>query len=113
MICKLNKELFRKFFFIIPIFLSYVKMKRQKKAATVVAAEKGLLFLKGLAVGALIHGRIGFVSPYQNAIQGAEVFIIAVVCTLLNSTFDRFICFAIHDLFLLLFGFTDSMNKKG
>ena len=59
------------------------------------------LLAEGLAVGALIHGGIGLVSTYQDAIQGAEICILAVVSALRNSTLNALVSMAIHDLGLL------------
>ena len=51
-----------------------------------------LLLAEGLAVSALIHGGVLLVSTYQDAIQGAVVFGIAVVSALLHGAFDGLVC---------------------
>ena len=76
---------------------------KTKTAAECSAAAKGLCLLlaEGLAVGALVHGRVGLVGADQNLVQGAVVLTLAVVCALLNGTFDGLICIAVHVFFLL------------
>ena len=81
------------FFFIIPLQWYFVKTeksggKRRRKDT--------LLFLEGLAVGALIHSGICFVGTYQDFVQRAEIFTVTVVSALLNGTFDGFIGLAVH-----------------
>lgn len=39
---------------------------------------------------------------HQDPIQGTEVLTAAVMCALGNGTFDRLVCFAIHNLRLLI-----------
>ena len=56
----------------------------------------GLLLAERLAVGALIHSRILLVGTHQNPVQGAVVFGIAVVSTLLNGAFNALVCLAVH-----------------
>ena len=63
--------------------------------------SRKLLFTEGLAVGALIHSRVGFVGAYKDTVQGAVVCLITVICALRNGTLDALICFAIHFDFLL------------
>ncbi len=61
-----------------------------------------LLLAEGLAVGALVHSRIGLVGTYQDPLQGAVVGIFTMVGTLGNSTLNTLICMAAHSQFLLL-----------
>ena len=62
-----------------------------------------LLFAERLAVSALVHGGIVFVSAHQNAIQGAEVLCVAVVSAGLNGAFDALIGVGVHFRSLLIF----------
>ena len=67
------------------------------------ATADGILLLpEGLTVGALVHGRIGFVGAYHDAIQRAIVGIVAVICALLYSAFNGLVCFLVHFGLLLL-----------
>ena len=63
-----------------------------------------LLLSEGLAVSALVHGRILLVGAYQDAVQRAIVLGIAVISALLNGAFDALVGIAVHVLFLLCFG---------
>ena len=60
-----------------------------------------LLFAEGHAVGALVHSGIAFMGTHQDALQGAEILLTAVVCTLTNGTFNALVCVTIHVLLLL------------
>ena len=62
-----------------------------------------LLLAEGLAVGALIHCRVAFVSAHQDAVQGAEVLSVAVICAGLNGAFDALVCIGVHIRSLLIF----------
>jgi hypothetical protein len=55
------------------------------------------LLAEGLAVGALIHSGIGLMGADQDPLQRAEVCILAVMGTLLDSTFNALVCMAIHN----------------
>ena len=55
-----------------------------------------LLLAEGLAVGALVHSRICLMGTHQDALQGAEVCVLAVVCTLCNGAFNALVCMAVH-----------------
>ena len=48
---------------------------------------------------------------HQDLVQGAVVLTLAVVGTLLDGTLDRLVSIAIHNEFLLVIGFTDSINR--
>ena len=61
-----------------------------------------LLLAEGLAVSALILGRSSLVGAHQNAVQRAEVCILAVMLALLNSALNRLVCMAIHRVILLI-----------
>ena len=73
------------------------------KNAAAIAAAIGLSLAEGLAVGALIHGRVGLMGTNHDLIQGAVVFSVAVVSAGLDGAFNALIGMAIHILFLLLF----------
>ena len=49
---------------------------------------------------------------HQNPVQRTVVLVFAVVCALLNGTFDALIGMAVHSCFLLLIGFGISMGKR-
>ena len=70
--------------------------------AAAFAAAHSLLFPEGLAVGALVHGRILLVSTYQNPIQRTIVLGVTVVRALLDGAFDGHISIVFHDRGLLL-----------
>lgn len=61
-----------------------------------------LLLTEGHTVSALVLGGITLVGTNQNAFQRAVVLGIAMMGTLMDSTFDALVCMAIHSLFLLL-----------
>ena len=56
------------------------------------------LLAEGLAVGALVHGRVCLMGTNQNTLQRAEVGILAVMGALLDSTLNALVCMAIHSL---------------
>jgi hypothetical protein len=85
---------------------------RQVKKAAAEAAVIGLSLSEGLAVGTLVHGRVLLVGTNQDAVQGAVVRIVAVVSARLNGTLDTLVCMLVHDLFLLCFGFLNSMAQS-
>ena len=73
-----------------------------KNTAGFPAVNQYYLFLtEGHAVGALINSRICFMSAHKNTLQRAVVGLIAVMCALMDSTFDALVCIAVHNLFLL------------
>ena len=85
---------------IIKVFHLFVKGK--KTAAENPPQEALSLFLsEGLAVGALIHGRVCLMGTYQNLIQGAVVLAVTVIGAGLDGTFDALVCIAVHFHFLL------------
>ena len=55
-----------------------------------------LLLAEGLAVSTLVLSRRSLMGAHQNTLQRAEVCILAVMLALLNSTFNRLVCMAIH-----------------
>ena len=57
-----------------------------------------LLLAEGLAVGALILGRIDLVGAHQDPVQRAVVLVLAVVCTLLHGAFDALVGMTIHKI---------------
>ena len=60
------------------------------------AIKVSLLLTERLAVGTLIHCGVCLVSTHQDALQGTEVCILAVVCALLNGAFNALVCMAVH-----------------
>ena len=58
---------------------------KQKINAAAQAAAFYLALAEGLAVGALILGRIHFVSTHHDFIERAEVFVFCMMGTLLNG----------------------------
>ena len=60
------------------------------------------LLAEGLAVSALILGGSCLMGAHQNAVQRAEVCVLAVMLALLNSTLNRLVCMAIHSDILLI-----------
>ena len=68
----------------------------RKIAAAKAAAWKNLFFPEGLAVGALVHGGVGLVGAHHNPIQGAVVFVFAVISTLLYGAFDALVGMTVH-----------------
>ena len=86
---------------IIKVFPVFVKGKKNC-GGKIPPHESLRLFLpEGLAVGALIHGRIGFVGTHQNLVQRAVVFGVTVIGAGLDGTFDALVCIAVHIRFLL------------
>ena len=83
-------------------FLSYHIIPIRQGGNAEKAAAKGcrrwifLLLPEGLAVGALVHGRILLMGTNQDLVQGAVVLALAVVCALLDSAFDGLVCVAVH-----------------
>ena len=70
---------------------------KKKRGSSCCRAKYALLLLaEGHAVGALINGRVGLMGANKNAIQGAVVFTVTVVCTLLNGTLNGLVCMTIH-----------------
>ena len=67
------------------------------------AAANPLFLFEGQAIGALVHGGICLVGTNHNTFQGAVVCLVAVMCALLNGTFDALVSIAVHSPFLLLF----------
>lgn len=61
-----------------------------------------LLFTEGHAVGTLFNGGIALVGADQDPLQRAVICIGAVMCALLDGTFDTLVGMAVHNSFLLL-----------
>ena len=79
------------------------------KIGGVFTPPKILLHPEGLAVGTLVHSRVALVGAYQNAVQGAVIYIVAVVGALVNSAFDALVCVVVHNS-SSFFGDEDSMR---
>ena len=69
-----------------------------------------LLLAEGLAVGALVLGGVYLVGTHQDPVQGTEVLIVAVIDTLLDSTFDALVGMAVHKNASFDIGFGISMD---
>ena len=83
---------------IINVFPLFVKGKKNC-GGKIPPHEALLLFLpEGLAVSALIHGGVGLMGAHQNLVQRAVVFAVAVVCALLDSTFNALVCVTVHKI---------------
>lgn len=70
-----------------------------------------LLLAEGFAVGALVNSGVGLVGAYQDLIQGAVVFALAVVCALMDGALNTLVCIAIHNVSSFKNGFADSMAR--
>ena len=76
------------------------------------ASQRHSALTEGLAVGALVHGRVGFMGAYQNPVQRAVVLVLTVVGALVHRTLNTFVGVTIHNCFLLLIGFGYSMANR-
>ena len=56
------------------------------------------LLAEGLAIGALVHSRVGLMGTHQNALQRAVIGILAVMLALLDSTLNALVCMAVHSV---------------
>ena len=74
----------------------YFRQEEIEKAAAFATAYSALSLAEGLAIGALIHGRIGFMGTHQNLVQRAVVLVLTVVSARLDGAFDALVCMAIH-----------------
>ena len=72
-----------------------------------------LLLTEGLAVGTLIHSRICLMGTHQDALQGAEVCVLAVMSALGDSTLNALVCMAIHGRSSFWFDITSMPGKQG
>ena len=87
----------------------------RKKAAAENTAANGeieLLLAEGHAVGALILGGICLVGTHSDAVQRTVVFLLAVMCTLADSTLDGLVGMAVHKKASFEFGFGNSMRSR-
>ena len=113
---------FSRFFPIISEVMPFVKKRKKKqsrpgkKTLKPVSAgyetrqKKTLLLLsEGHTVGALIHCGAGLVGAHQNLVQRAVVLVLAVVCAVLNGTFDTLVSVVVHLKILLFVWFVCSM----
>ena len=113
---------FSRFFPIISEVMPFVKKRKKKqskpgkKALKPVSAgyetrqKKTLLLLsEGHTVGALIHRGAGLVGAHQNLVQRAVVLVLAVVCAILNGTFNALVGVVVHLKILLYIWFVCSM----
>ena len=107
------REKFHVFAFVFyhTVFPGIRQEKNRKCGSTSLPHGCKLLLAEGLAVGALILGRINLVGAHQNPVQGAVVLGVAVVSAGLNGAFDALVCMAVHIVFLLLIWYGLSMGK--
>lgn len=68
-----------------------------------------LLLAEGHAVSALVLGGIALMGAHHDLIQGAVVFLLAVVCTLVYGAFNGLVCVTVHKKASFEFGFASSM----
>ena len=68
-----------------------------------------LLLSEGHTVGALIHRGAGLVGAHQNLVQRAVILVLAVVCAVLDGTFDTLVGVVVHLKNLLFIWFGSSM----
>ena len=73
----------------------------KKKRGSICCRVKGSSLAEGLAVSALVLSGVSLVSTHQDPIQGAEVFVLAVIGALLYGAFDTFVGVMIHKEILL------------
>jgi len=98
-ICTLQKRnLNFVFFFMISSNSVRVKKNRGSRGCR---GQKSLLLPEGLAVSALVHSGIGLMGANQDPVQRTVVLVLAVVCALLDGTFNALVCVTVHALFLL------------
>ena len=82
-------------------FYRFSVRSSRENAAGNAAASKTLSLAEGLAVGALILGGVGFMGSHQDPVQRAVVLVLAVICALLDGTFDALVGIVIHKEILL------------
>ena len=97
---------------VFPVYHTLFGTVRQGKKCGSFRCRNILLLTEGLAVGALIHSGVGFVSAYQNAIQRTKVLALAVVCALLDGALNALVGMIVHTKYLLLSKLGVSMCRK-
>lgn len=77
--------------------------KRQLKKLPLFFQERffRLLLAEGHTVSTLILGGIALVGAHADPIQGAVIFLLAVVCALMDGAFDGLVGMAVHNDSLL------------
>ena len=78
-----------------------IRQESYREKAVAFATAFRLLLPEGLAVGALVHGRILLMGADQDLIQGAVVLSLAMMGALLNGALDALVCMTVHLIFLL------------
>ena len=63
--------------------------------------QLSLFLAEGLAVGALVHGRVCLMGANQDLVQRAVVLTVTVVSTGLYGALNALVCVAVHECFLL------------
>ena len=87
---------------------------RKKAAAENTAANRdfALLLAEGHAVGALILSGVCLVGTHSDAVERTVVFLLTVMGTLADSTFDGLVGMAVHKKASFEFGFGSSMRSR-
>ena len=73
-----------------------IRQESYREKAVAFATAFYLLLPEGLAVGALVHGRILLMGANQDLVQRAVVLMAAVMGALLDSAFDALVCVTVH-----------------
>ena len=63
-----------------------------------------LLLAERLAVGALVHSRVGFVGTDHDPVQGAVILGVAVISALLDGAFNALVGMAVHRISSFVLG---------
>ena len=92
------------------LFRNTSSRRKKKKCGSFRCRGAALLLAEGLAVGALIHGRVLLMGADQDPVQRAVVFGVTVIGTGLDSTFDALVGMVVHRISLLFAVFVHSMN---
>jgi hypothetical protein len=103
-ICTLDKKYLnsQKSYTIIRHPKRFVKKKAAESSLPLYRKRKVLLLAERHAVGALVLGGVAFVGTDHDAVQGAVVFLLTVMGTLVHGAFDGLVCVTVHNAFLLL-----------
>ena len=95
------------------VFVHSSSQKVWQVDLTAITCHEVLLFAEGHAVGALLLSGSGFMGAYQNPVQRAVVFSVAVVCALGNGALNALVGVAFHIDLPPSFEYTIVCPKKG
>ena len=70
-----------------------------------------LLLAEGHAVSALVHSGVHLMGTHQDFVQGAEVFVLTMMGTLLDGAFNALVCVTVHGKASFEIGFGNSMGR--